>query len=657
MPTTALPTSDPWAGFNHKAKMETADRTQEFPRWVPGLDRRRLVAYSIIDAYASNNARTLLATTGADTEREDAWQEHGDAGLLLQRIADGVVGEEPAVSILGADAPLAEGPDFPDEPPEPVQGRMSDRAFARRMQIYDRQLEVWEGQVLDAADRWEEDIAAQPELTARQDWLRGWAEDDGFVRNLVESEKRHVVKYGSGVYTVSWDEDRQRPTVDIYSPAAYFPVLGDEKLGEFPAKVHLAWGITELDKDGKPEEWVRRITYELVRRDELPDGFEQGVRPGYLQGDTEEEWTHVVLMSDGRWRLKDLENATVRDLDSKAVWKEILVDGEFVQLRNYALGYDFIPLVHVTHDLASQTHYGTSPLALVAQLLDELQANDTDESMAARRVARPPMIFKGMAQEGGRTAAERALNNQVNVSPGKGWKTSADGGIDYLKMSEELIALMDRTRRYLKRLSVNSSVSEGLIGRVDASEVPSGFALTLSFTSFEQMIEGARLAREASYRLLLKMVQRLQVHHAGGFEGTFVEDDQGNRISSTEIYPAEVTFGNFMPQDLAGTVEIVARAVAAHTMSIETAIEMGEAAGIPVEDMRAELAAILSQWPDYAEAVATSTGDAALAAAILGFVKEPDEEEPEVEEVQPAGTDLATVGAPAPEVNGEAPEQ
>jgi hypothetical protein len=163
-------------------------------------------------------------------------------------------------------------------------------------------------------------------------------------------------------------------------------------------------------------------------------------------------------------------------------------DTEEVELNQYPLGLDFIPVVHVPHTLNARTHFGKSPLTTLAQLFDELAAADTDEALAAGWAARPPMGISGLG------LPPTGQADTVAIRPGKGYRLADGGRVTAIDMAGHLQGLGERIHALLKRLSVNARVPEGILGRVDASEVPSGLALTLSFTSFEQLVEGDREA-------------------------------------------------------------------------------------------------------------------------------------------------------------------
>lgn len=646
LPETDEPVDvDLFSGLDHKLMMRgTFDHLDP---WIPEPDRRRLTAYLLAKGYLHSVSRKHLNKIPNDEERSAAWQEFGDCSVIVNRIAAAVVGEDASVSIEGADAPLADTPDYRPAPTPPDRAAMQDFEYEERLAAFETAKELWRADSQAKRERWEQRQAARPKLLRRQDWLRKWADDEGFIARLVECEKRNVVPLGSGIFVFGWDTDRRRPKVETYEPDSYFPVLDDARPSEYPSKVHLAWGITKGEGHDK-KKYVRRITYELVPVEQVERSlFDPSVdKVGYLTDDQEQ--THVVLLTDVEIPVEAFRDRSLRKVEDAGEYKTVKIplgpgpDAEIVEvaLKGYPLGYDFIPVLHVTHNLATADHYGTSPVFAMAQLLDELAASDTDESLASRWAARPPAIVSGMKNASGSTAKEKADNNRLEIAPGFWIKGNDNAKVSVIEMASNLAAIGDRIRNLLKRLSVVSEVTEALVGRVDASEVVSGFAAALSFTSFEQMIEGARLARESKYRLGLKWVQRLQLHHGGGFPNPDGEIDEAD----IEIYPAEVTFGAFMPQDLAGTVDLVTKGVRDKTMSIETAVTMLVAAGSPVEDVATEVAAILSRDSEVAVDIYTATGgDPGPAAAHLQLRERRTDLEPDtpaVDDTEPAGTDV-----------------
>jgi hypothetical protein len=468
------------------------------------------------------------------------------------------------------------------------------------------------------------DTTEQPLLVERQGWLRDWAHDERFIGKVTENEQENIVPLGDGIYLLSWDPARGRVKVDIFEPDVYVPVLDQTEPNDFPAKVHLVWTYKQKDAAGKESEFVRRITYELVPI-VAGDGFDYGPRPGYL-GPTD-PWTHSTVISDGVWPMEAFKEF---DGIAKGVtWRKVMLDGVEVELNMWPLGLDFLPVVHVPHTLGARTHFGQSPLTRIAQLLDEVAAADTDEALAAAWAARPPMGITGLGLEKPGSA------ETVDIRPGKGFRLGENGRISTINMAEHLSKLGERIQALLKRASVNSQVPEGILGRVDASQVPSGLALTLSFTSFEQMIEGARLVRAEKYPLVLKMVQRIAIHHQDPLLG-------GSKI----VYPGELRFGTFMPQDLAGEAVVLKALMEAHLLSQETALRRLQDAGLPIGDIAAEVAAIRRLMGDTADKISTATGLPRLASEFLGYTPEDLQGAPGP--VGPPGVQIPPAAVPAP---------
>jgi hypothetical protein len=75
------------------------------------------------------------------------------------------------------------------------------------------------------------------------------------------------------------------------------------------------------------------------------------------------------------------------------------------------LGIDFIPIVHIPNTVAVAEHFGRSDLAPVLQILDDIQATDSDLQLASALTGAPMVVLSG---KGGPALKE------INVRPGKG---------------------------------------------------------------------------------------------------------------------------------------------------------------------------------------------------------------------------------------------
>ena len=595
---------DLWSSLDHKAGMgKTAGGIDGAPKWLPDMEKRRLNAYLRIRAYLETVARELLIEDAKDPDRRDSWREYGDPQVMVQRVAAAMLGKEPTVGVIGADRPVSDSPDIRPAPRKPAEGLEPEEKGVMDA-VYTATLVAWKAEAESTLAAWLEDLEALPKLKGREEWLQKWAKDEQFLTKLHELERECIVPLGSGVMAFGWDHARKRVGCEIFEPDAYFPILSERTPGEFPRRVHLAWQYKELNEAGEEEDWVRRITYELVPvvpvdgEDDPAPGVDRGEMPVYIED--AEQWRDSCLLTDATWPAGAFEK--VDGLDEGAVYSmaPIVVGGPPVALQQVAIGLDFIPVVHWPNTPALLTHFGRSFLACLFQLLDELAATDMDEALASRWAGRPPLVAKGM--EPGAT--------EINLTPGAAIRSGPGGGIETIDMAPNLEAIGERINRLLKRLSVNGSVPEGLIGRVDAAEVPSGLALALSFTAFEQMVGSGREARELPGQLALKFVQRIALVN---------QDETLDTAAGGDALPAEVRFGAYMPQDLAGGASVLKLLRDAGLISQETGIRMAQERGAPVTDVSAEVLAIRSEMGEEALRIADATGDPKYAARFLGL--------------------------------------
>jgi hypothetical protein len=401
----------------------------------------------------------------------------------------------------------------------------------------------------------------------------------------------------------------------VFEPGFYFPELDESSdLGTFPQAVHLAWEYDHERTDGTVERRIRRLSWWL---DDLTatrstvvagepvwvdaDGYVAAV-PKLWPGEyvTPEgqilrryPWQptgtpgspRTCMFSDGSWPLSDVQDGKVNALSSdRATWHQRPID----------LGVDFLPVVHVPNTVSSGEHYGRSAIDLVAQILDDVAQVDTDTMKASRFLGEPTIALSGAS-----------LPEASLVAPGQVYGLGEKGQMDVLDLAGGLAALMAHGDRLLDRYWVNGRVPREMIGRVDASEAASGLALLLTFAPFAQVVGIARMVRSPKYDLVLKMAQRIAMVYGA--------------IDPGPLPPARFAFGSYLPTNRDEVVGLVTKALGAHAISTQTAVSILVAAGLPIDDAKAELDRIRSDDAEGAKAVADATGSEALAAERLGL--------------------------------------
>lgn len=411
----------------------------------------------------------------------------------------------------------------------------------------------------------EDDKAAQE----REALLREWAQAEQ-LRMRMQHAERTAVLLGDTVYLLAWSRAKGRPVLKTIDPGFYFPVLPDGALDadDYPDRVHLAWEVPDDPATGR-KGTLRRVTYELGPIDD------DGAQRTYPW--SREPSSVTCYLTDAEWDLDQIDQTG--DLDALSLSRARFrtnADGEL--LNRLDLQLDFIPVIHVPNTINGAEHYGQSSLLSAAQLLDDLAAADTDSQRASATTGSPIIGLSGA-----RLPVDRKTGQPlpVQVEPGMVWPLGDTGQLSTVDTSAQLAELRAYVETLRDRLSVVTRLPGSVLGTVRPSEVPSGYALQLSFGPLDAMVRSMRLAREAKYPLLLKMVQRL--YQLGGV------------LPPGDNPQATVAFGAYLPTDLSAALDLVARGVQAGVLSLETGVRLLVDAGFPIEDAALEVERIQSR--------------------------------------------------------------
>lgn len=623
---------DQWSPLSHKEWMGQPNdpRGSALARtWVPDHERRRLTAYLIRAAYAGNVGRLALPSAVTDTDRAEH-REYGDVHTFIDRVASAVLGDGWEIVVDGADDDLADGPRLPDKP-EPYTG---DDVLAKR--IAAGRLKMWEAQATAAVDEWEARIATQPDAQARQDALRAWADRVSFAAVMHEAE-HEAGKLGDTVI-VLWPRPGDWPLPEVWDPGAYFPVLTDLDRGAFPSELHLCYEFEAPGDDGQPERFLRRLTWEITdltaeqiavgRRGEIawrgPDGMPlpEGEAPQLPASDSfdgegrirrqlpwheEGEYTYeTCVYSEGVWPMADVGAKFDALDDDKARWLSWRHD----------LGFDFINVIHRPNTPAGSAHFGDATMDAVWQLVDDLATLDTRTMEATQFLAGPAIGVSGANVDG------------MVLAPKRAYGLGEKGRMDVLDLSAGTDKLYTGVDRLRDRLQQNTALPGELVGRPDDTS-KSGVHAQLKQTPFAQLIKSMRLPRGPKDQILLRMVQRMAQ--------VAVNADETPVLEAGPTPVARIAYGPFLPSDLAGIIEQVAKLLTAKAVSRKTAVSMLADAGLPIDDASAEVDRICAGDFEGAKALGDAVNSDQAAADYLGIDLPAAAGVPPVVDLPPAG--------------------
>ncbi|MFJ7990343.1 hypothetical protein [Streptomyces sp. NPDC096351] len=579
--------------------------------WVPVDDERRLAAYKLLAAYANNQVAELNELRDGPGARDH--REYGDPSMFVETILANVLGREQTIVVPGAEQ-------------TDIAPAGTDQAMAERVQTL----------------------------------LRDWADDELLPIKVLQTERK-AVTLGDGVYLLAWDPAKQRVRLKTYDPGFYYPVLGEDgDAGDYPQRVHLAWELPEDTKRGLKRR-LRRITYELdwigpttasgvdragrpVRATVMSDPTDDtpaapllgpgdqvddtgGISRTYAWNDTPAYRT--CYLTDATWDLGDLKAPhDVDDLPLDKARYATSPSGEVLDRLDLYL--DFIPIVHVPNSVPdAEEHWGTSSLAKVLQVFDELSSTDTDSAKASATTGSPILAITGGRASGGRS--------ELAVAPGTVFDLPEGGRIDAVDTSPQLAELRNQRADLSERAATIARLPAVTLGTINPSEVPSGYALEISLGPLDSLIGVMRLPRTPKYALLLKFVQRLSL--------------AGQHPDWTGVRPqrALLAFGPYTPTDKAAVLDQVTKAVEGGVMSLETGIRILTEAGWPMDDADTEIQAIQSRQFEQARLLADATGSTQAVGDYLGIDIDPHPAPPVLQ--------LPTSDDVAPEVKDQKQEE
>lgn len=551
---------DLYSYYDYKPRFRDGLAQDAYPSWVPEVDKRRLGAYMMLESFMVNNSRTWKDVTDDESDVDER-REYGDPAVVVDTILSSLLGDDQRVFVEGA-LPNSEA---------------------------------------------DQDPVAEAHLKLLEEWAD---KENLWIKNT--HGERDSIKYGDGVYVLGWDPVKARPRLRIWDPGFYFPWLSDDGDNEFPPEIRIAYDVERpLNEDGSNiHTFLHMHIWRMVDITDLSPGDVGRRLPWHTP--EQEPATQICFYWNGEIDHQDIGTGiqgSVYDMwtipEAKVTWEVEALD----------MNIDFIPVIHKPNTIPGAEHFGTSSLAKVLQVLDDLVATDTDLQAAAATTGSPPIVMQGYAGD-------------TLQSYGPGTVLSAEGGATLMDTSRSLDALIKLNEALLSRLSVNGRIPESLLGRVKPNEVPSGIALTLSFTPHSQLIKEMRMLRDVKNGLLLKFV--LRMYMANGV------------LEASEPNKCRIIYGSFLPADRSEAATLVNQLYRNDKpmVSLETAVQILLNAGFPIDEVEKEIRRIEENDFGTAQQLLDATGDLSAVNERLGLGGLPPapEQPPGLPQPAPLGT-------------------
>ncbi|HEY8881922.1 MAG TPA: hypothetical protein VIM47_00830 [Dermatophilaceae bacterium] len=498
--------------------------------WIDDPDARRLTAYRILSAYADNVRRYYLPermwAPGAGLELDSfgnlpSSSEPSDASKIREYGHAGLVVDAARALVLGEDQTIVV------VDPNPTTSTGTDGTPGPDVE--------------------------SPAVAAVRDWLTDWAAREKLTGKLLTGEADTITD-GDGVYVLGWSPRAGRPKLRVYDPGFYFPDLlaaeraeyADWDDDDFPPVVHLAWETAAADGATT----LRRTTWRMAKLPVPVKAPWGGTRA----------WTCVMdVISIRTDRLQ--QGWTIYNLPADAAAVTVVQEPT-------DLGVDFMPVVHVPNDEPGGRHFGRSTLMRVAMILDDLMGADTDLSISSELSAPSPTVVIGAGAP------------RLDGGPGVQWNAPAGSSLSQLDTSKSLDAQLKYATRLLEMLSQNTRLAMTLLGRVDITQAPSGYALELGFAPTSALVREMRAVRAVKYPLILRFALRL------------AQVNDSNAVPAGPTPDLSIDLGAALPADLPAAISAVKELLPIRAISTPTAVRMLMRAGLPIEDAEDEIAAI-----------------------------------------------------------------
>lgn len=498
--------------LNFKKEVAEPERPAISFNWIPFEHQRRVAAYEILTALYLNYSRDYrFAPETGDESLNDEIFESGDPAWICDRIKAKLLGDTVT--------PVMPGPKSIKTLQALEKAAATDPALTQR---------VTELQAIKAR------------ISARESFIQDWFDDNNVLIEIDENET--VASYcGDCVYLIEWLAEEARPNIKTYDPGFYFPTFNTPSIQpgntEIVDRVIIAWQeYVDVDPENNRSNDLVKVWRDVYELRKTADGYTC--------------WRQYGFFEFGSGMGADLEDFDESDMveGSSAGWENV--------------GIDFIPIVHIPNVKLQGYDFGMSNMHLLIDTFDSIINAVTDIKTNSEYLGGATVIASGKDVSLKKDATTGAPI-PISIMPRTLYAMGEGGSATLLDTSQMQKALLDTLQMLDGRIIRNSQITDVGAGKVDPSQVPSGFALSIMLQPLLDKIGPMRLIRKRHYSTLFFYIQRLwQIFGSPEEKALFAGD----------LYDCYLNFGRIIPVDESAELDKYAKLLG--ILDEQTVLEM-----------------------------------------------------------------------------------
>jgi hypothetical protein len=462
--------------------------------WVPPCHRRRLEAYSLLQAYYDCYSRDYrFPPESGDSGNNDDVKEYGTPAWVCDKITNKLLGGNVSINI-------------------PLPKRLGNENRLSRLlesDSLDPELKSGIEEQLNSLKQ------VKDVVSNREAYLQDWFSDSCAYVKIHENEQKASI-LGDMVYVLEYDEFEKAVNICTYDPAFCFADFDIDEVslqdGESVVsdRFSIAWEELEDPQSDSDEIRVYRRVYELRK------GADNSRR---------------CFMSEAYYTFSSGANVSLWDFNDD------MLDSDSVNWVD--TGLNFIPAVWIPNIQVQGEVCGKSNIHRLIGLFDSIQNSETDLSKNSEHLGGATAVASGKDAKAKKDATT-GFPIPVSIEPAGLYMLGEGGAITLLDTSNMQAALLSTLKHYDDQLVALTELTPVGAGKIDVANIPSGVALTVILQPLLDKIAVMRQQRQTHYSKVFYYVQKLFQ-----LKGT----SEQKAIFAGELYDVYLQFGSILPSD------------------------------------------------------------------------------------------------------------